>query len=363
MPRQTELSEAEVFRAIEVLLANGDYPTSARLREALDHRGSPVVLQRFLGAWYAQHGPELAKRAAAAPAKTLAGGLQAELKRLTATAVQEVETAQAERIAALDARAAALDARDADLLAREQRLDARESAHAEHLVDLRAQLEAAAATQFRLEEARDRALEEDGVYRGQVEALKAASEIRETELDRLRAAAEQIPALQAALERVQADVTREQARVVELVGERDRLQRLASERAAELAKVKGQLDRADEAATAQTAILAETRQQLQDATIELAAQRVRGEALARELEQAVAGRRGDAERLEALRQAVADAEQRQAVLTAQLIAAQAERARLEGLATDIAGLKDAVQGLGGQLRPPPGRRGSPGSED
>lgn len=363
MPRQTELSEAEVFRAIEVLLANGDYPTSARLREALDHRGSPVVLQRFLGAWYAQHGPELAKRAAAAPAKTLAGGLQAELKRLTATAVQEVETAQAERIAALDARAAALDARDADLLAREQRLDARESAHAEHLVDLRAQLEAAAATQFRLEEARDRALEEGGVYRGQVEALKAASEIRETELDRLRAAAEQIPALQAALERVQADVTREQARVVELVGERDRLQRLASERAAELAKVKGQLDRADEAATAQTAILAETRQQLQDATIELAAQRVRGEALARELEQAVAGRRGDAERLEALRQAVADAEQRQAVLTAQLIAAQAERARLEGLATDLAGLKDAVQGLGGQLRPPPGRRGSPGSED
>jgi len=79
--------------------------------------------------------------------------------------------------------------------------------------------------------------------------------------------------------------------------------------------------------------------------------------------QAVAGRRGDAERLEALRQAVADAEQRQAVLTAQLIAAQAERARLEGLATDLAGLKDAVQGLGGQLRPPPGRRGSPGSED
>lgn len=353
MPRQTELSEAEVFRAIEVLLANGDYPTSARLREALDHRGSPVVLQRFLGAWYAQHGPELAKKAAAAPAKTLAGGLQAELKRLTATAVQEVEAAQAERIAALDARAAALDARDADLLAREQRLDARESAHAEHLVDLRAQLEAAAATQFRLEEARDRAIEEGGVYRGQVEALKAASEIRETELDRLRTAADQIPALQAALERVQADVTREQARVVELVGERDRLQRLANERASELAKVKGALERADADAATQNATLATLRQQLQEAQAALAMQRAQTETLERDLRLTQQEREADSHRLNALQQHLNGARQDHAADLAKLERVQAELARYAGMATDLVGLKDAVQSLHDRLPPDP----------
>ena len=351
MPRQTELSEAEVFSAIHALVADGAYPTSARLREALDHRGSPVVLQRFLGDWYAQHGPELARKAAAAPAKTVAGSLQAELKRLTASAVQEVESAQAERIAALDGHAAALKSREADLLAREQRLDARESAHAEHLFDLRAQLDAAGARQAELEAARDRAIDEGGVSRGQVEALKAVNELREAELGGLRAVAEQIPALQSTVDRIQADLAREQARVVELVGERDRLQRLASERATELAKVRGQLERADEAAAAQTATLATLRQQLQEGHAEIAAGQERGEALARELGQAEAGRQSDAERIEALRQAGAAAEQQQAVLAARLAAAHAEVERLEGMREGLDALKDAVQRLGAQMRP------------
>lgn len=56
MARSTQLEQTEVFAAIERLLVAGVYPTAARVREQLDGRGSPVVLQRFLGNWYEQHG-------------------------------------------------------------------------------------------------------------------------------------------------------------------------------------------------------------------------------------------------------------------------------------------------------------------
>ena len=84
MPRMTQLSEAEVFAAIKDLVEHGEYPTSARLRERLEHRGSPVVLQRFLATWYERFGPELARKADSAPKKGKTTGLEAELRRLTA---------------------------------------------------------------------------------------------------------------------------------------------------------------------------------------------------------------------------------------------------------------------------------------
>lgn len=360
MPRKTDLAEAEVFTAIQVLLASGIYPTAARLREALEHRGSPVVLQRFLADWYAQHGPELAKKAAAAPAKTAAGGLQAELKRLTAQAVQEVEVAQAARIATLDDRAAALDGRDAGLVQREAQQDAREAAHAELLVDLRQQL-ATANTQ--LDAAHARAVEEAGAGRAQIEALQNALAARDAELGRLRPVAEKLPAVQANVERAQADAAREQARVLKLVGERDRLQRLASERAADLAKAKGALERSDATGAIQEAALAALRQQLQDALSSLANSEGRGETLARDLELAETGRRADAERIEDLRRAGADKDQQLAVLSTRLDAARVELSRLDGVVAGLAELQDAVLGLGAQLRKSTVRREKPGSED
>lgn len=189
--------------------------------------------------------------------------------------MQEVEAAQATRIAALDDRAAALEGREGGLLAREKAQDARETAHAELLADLREQLATANAG---LAEANMRAIEEAGVYRAQVEALHAAGDAREAELARLRSLAEQLPTLQATVARAQADAAREQARVVvELVDERDSLHRLASDRAAELAKVTGALERADAAAATQNASLATLRQQLQEAQSALTAGTVRAE--------------------------------------------------------------------------------------
>lgn len=351
MPRHTELSEAEVFSAVHGLVAAGVYPTSARLREALKNRGSPVVLQRFLSAWYVQFGPELARKATAKPPKPATGVLQAEIKRLAEDALHEVEAAQAERIATLDARAAVLDAREAEQLARDQRLDAREAAHAAHLADLRSQLEAAAAAQARLEETRDQAIKDMGEARGTVEALRRAGEARQAELDQVRADLDLIPTLKMAVERAQADAAREQARVVELVGERDRLQRLASERAAELAKVKGELERADASAAAQEATLATLRQQLYNTGADLAACTLRGENLARELAQAQAGRRVDGEQIRALQQAESAARQAQAAGAARLESALAEIDQLQGIREGLASLKNAVLQINERLTP------------
>lgn len=270
MGRRPAVAQSEVFKAIEKLLDDGEYPTHARLRAAVGGRGSPIVLQRYIGEWYETNGPRLASKATPPSAEQLDVGIRQQLAKATETALAQFDATQAERIAALEARSAALDAVDSDLLAREQRLDARESAHAAHLAELRALLEAAASTQARLEEARDLAIEQAGTYRAQVEALTAVGQLRVSELEQLQAVADHVPTLQAALERSQADAAREQARVVELVGERDRLRRLANERAAELAKVQGQLERADEATTKQATALAGVRQQLETANSLLA---------------------------------------------------------------------------------------------
>lgn len=343
MARPSTITRQEVFGAIRALIAEGVYPNPANVRAALGNRGSPPVVQRHIGDWYEEFGPELERKAAAKPESAATGDLRAELTRLTESAVQDLEKAQATRIAALDNRAAALDAREADLLDRDKRLDARESAHAEHLIDLRAQLEAAAAAQFRLEDARDRAVEEGGVYRVQVEELKAAALIREEELDRIRSEAGQVPTLMAGLERSKADASREHARVVELVGELDRVQSLASNRAAELAKATGALERADAAASTQAASVATLRQQLQDAQAELVKERARSEDLAGTLRLNQQEREVDGQRLVAVQQQLAGARQDHGEDLALLEAARAELASYKGISKELAGLKEVVQ--------------------
>ena len=155
MARTPALLRSDVFRAIEALLAKGEYPTAARLREALDTPGgSPVVLQRYIGDWYEAHGPLLAQQAAKHPRRAAPTALREQLKALTQEALAEVDAAQAERVAALDRRQAALEdreagvaAREADLEVRTRRLDDREMAQAELLRELRDQV--ALATQAR----------------------------------------------------------------------------------------------------------------------------------------------------------------------------------------------------------------------
>lgn len=313
MGRKTELTAKTVYPEIHHLVAEGLNPTSERLRERLGGRGSPIVLQRFITDWFKDHGARLAGKIKAAPPTMAPTGLKAELQQLTAAAVQEFEAAQAERVAKLEAQDAALKGREEGLLVRERDQDAKELAHAELLVDLRQQL---ALANSQLEAGHARALEEAGRAHGQIEALQAALADRETELARLRPLAEQLPALHASLERAQADATREQARVVEVVGERERLQRLAEDRAAELAKLKAVLERADAAAATQSATVATLRQELQESQASYAASVARAQAQDGALEQALAERAADAALIASLRQTAEETAQRLAAVDA-----------------------------------------------
>lgn len=126
MARTTALPQSDVFSAIEGLLAAGEYPTAARLRERLDRRGSPVVLQRFLSDWYAEHGADFVLKVERRRQADGDGTIRAQLALATRDALAKFDAQQAERVAVLDARAAALDQREADLQAHGRRLDERE---------------------------------------------------------------------------------------------------------------------------------------------------------------------------------------------------------------------------------------------
>jgi len=137
MPRTTQLSEQEAFEAVESILRNGGYPTAARLREHLNGRGSPVVLQRFLAAFYESHGPAMVQKANHPKQGQPTKQLEDELQRLTRNAISEIDKARADQEAELTARQTAMDQREQTLLAKERQLANRESDHAAWIEDLR----------------------------------------------------------------------------------------------------------------------------------------------------------------------------------------------------------------------------------
>lgn len=346
MARPSTISREEVFAAVASLIAVGSYPNPTNVRAELGGRGSPPLVQRYIGLWYAEFGPELARKAAKKPLeapKTPTEGIQEQIKRLTASALEAVEQAEATRIAAIRDREAVLDARDENLRAREDKQDARELAHNELLGDLRKQLEVATEHMALLEAARTQEVEEIAACRTQLEAALAAKDV---ELERLRGVAEQVPVLKANVDRATAEATREQARVVELVNERDQLQRQCSDRRAELAKVQALLDSAVAAAGEQEARFIGQREQLQEALAQVAVAKSRGEALALELDQAAGRRLADSERIESLRAEISAGERDRAGLTVRLDVALQDVERLGVLGAGITSLKEEIGRLG-----------------
>lgn len=186
MARTTALSRAEVFAAIEDLLASGEYPTAARLRERLDRRGSPVVLQRFLSEWYAEHGADFMLKVERRRQVDGDGTIRAQLASATRDALAKFDAQQAERVAALDARAAALDHREADLLAREQRLDEREIGQRDLIDTLKADRQGAITAQQETLEAAARLRTELEAERQRASVLSTQCEDLQRQLDRLQ---------------------------------------------------------------------------------------------------------------------------------------------------------------------------------
>lgn len=140
MARPSTISSEEVFAAVAKLVAAGQYPNPTNVRRELDSRGSPPVVQRYIGDWYREFGPELARKAAAKPPQSPTGGLKAELKRLTEDAMKELEASQQQRTMALDAREAELAARENNLLGRENRQNDREIDHQSFIATLESDL-------------------------------------------------------------------------------------------------------------------------------------------------------------------------------------------------------------------------------
>lgn len=300
MPRMTQLAEAEVFAAIRDLVEQGEYPTSARLRERLEHRGSPVVLQRFLATWYERFGPELARKADSAPKKGKTTGLEAELRRLTADAVQEVEAAQRARVDALDHREQQLDerekqleAREANLLAREGKLDERELAQHELVRTITAS--SAAATRDK-----DAAL----AALAAAEAQAAVHVARIADLERAVAHTE---TLKRELAGARADLAREQARVAELVPARDAALQRANEEASARSKLAGALGTREEADQQRLAELAAARAELATAGARVAALASQLDAAKVELASMAATGAADNEELAELRASLQEA--------------------------------------------------------
>ncbi len=186
MARTTALPQSDVFSAIEGLLAAGEYPTAARLRERLDRRGSPVVLQRFLSDWYAEHGADFVLKVERRRQADGGDTIRAQLASATRDALAKFDVQQAERVATLDARATALDQREADLLARDQRLDEREIGQRELIDTLKADRQAALTAQQDARDAAARLQSELEVERQRAGALAAQCEDLQRQLDRLQ---------------------------------------------------------------------------------------------------------------------------------------------------------------------------------
>ena len=256
MPKKTQLSETEAFTAIEAILLGGGYPTAARLRENLDGRGSPVVLQRFLASWYETNGPEIARKAEQAKHGQPTKQLKDELQRLTRDAISEIDKARADQEAELTARQTAMDQREQTLLAKERQLANRESDHAAWIEDLR-QREKRSAQQ----------------------ADEAASRLTEatSKLKQAQATITDLESKLPILERTQADLTAATCREASLTGvmatlEKDLAQaqeKLASEQALsatlleERGKLSGELHSSQKLSEELKATLATTRNQNQ----------------------------------------------------------------------------------------------------
>lgn len=328
MPRMTQLSEAEVFGAIKDLVERGEYPTSARLRERLDHRGSPVVLQRFLAAWYERFGPEMARKAEQAPKKTKTIGLEEELRRLTGEAMSEFERAKAARVAELDERARELNTlqellstREDILLNRERDLDDREMSQAALVRGI--QKASAEATQKK-----DEALA--SLAAAEVKIVAHASRIAE-----LERAVEKTGALEIELSAVREELGRARGQIEELTRSREAAMLKASEESLARGKLAGALSARDEAD-------AQRRAEMEDLRSRLSAATERAGALASQLaaanaDLAAAAAAGDA------------AQEERAALAASLEAMRAELAGVEGKLEALRDVEAVLNRMDGQM--------------
>lgn len=336
MARPSTIKQDEVFAAVHALVAAGTYPNPGNVRLALGNRGSPPVLQRHIGAWYEEFGPELARKAVAKPPASATGALQAELRRLTQQAAAEMDAVHAKRTEDLDARERALAVREAALSGREDsladaaaRLDERELGQQQLIQEI--QTSSAAAIQAK----------EDAVTA--LAAAQARNEALAHRCDTAEAAASAASELERRLAVTASERDRHEARVREVVKDQERLQSLVADRSAAHASAASQLTKAEEELRDARIALAKTQEQLEAARSSLAIAQSEAKAVAGERDRLLAEHRRATDRFEAReREALAraeDAHQR-------VVEAQVENARL---ANQLAARETETQGAAAVL--------------
>lgn len=175
--RAPRISQADVFRAADELLVQGDRPTIDRVRMRLG-RGSPNTINDHLDAWWAKLGarlrdlpgqefPQLPQRVAQA------------LQNLWITALEgaheALDTTLTERESALTEQERSLVAQSEELLARERAQTIRASAMEESLARAHEQLAAANQRAETLEAALQDRGSEAARWRTQAEAAESVS--------------------------------------------------------------------------------------------------------------------------------------------------------------------------------------------
>lgn len=338
MARPTTIKKEEVFEAVRKLITEGTYPNPANVRSELGSRGSPPVLQRYIGSWYEEFGPELARKAATKPQAPATAALQVELRRLTQQASEEMDAAHARRTEELDARErelaeqeAALSGREESLAAAVTRLEERELGQQQLLQDIQAS--SAAAVKAR-EEA--------------VAALAAATAHNQALMQRCEAA-EAAAGAAADLERrlavVSSERDRHQARVNEITRDRERLQQLVTDRSAEHAKVSAQLAKVEEALGESRAELAQARERLEAARSSLAGAQAEATAIAGERDQLRADLEASQARADEYARAASIAAAEHAAISARCASEQAGQALWAEIGHRLGVIEEATAAL------------------
>ncbi|WP_372364223.1 DNA-binding protein (plasmid) [Xanthomonas sp. NCPPB 3583] len=131
MVETSRITSAEVFDAIEKLLADGQAPTHMSVREVLGGRGSGPVLSKFIARWFEEHGAEYFNKVADARSRKPISDIGAQIRQAAEQASLVVSEAERKRLDALSAREQAAEQRSVMLDAKEEALFAEQAKMAE----------------------------------------------------------------------------------------------------------------------------------------------------------------------------------------------------------------------------------------
>jgi chromosome segregation ATPase len=275
--RAPRISQADVFRAADELLVQGDRPTIDRVRMRLG-RGSPNTINDHLDAWWLKLGArlrDLPGREFPHLPESVAAALQSLWNAALDGAHETLQAQQSDREHQVSQQAAALQARTEALDERERTVEARARSVEESLIFARGQLNSSQRRIEELERTSRTQVTDAEQYRARIGALETTvTDLRET-AEHARATYEseraQMEARHAATEaHWLGEVDRARQAAKDAARESERLTRELRTRIEELTKERERLHAALLESRSQLQTAAAVREQLERRVAELA---------------------------------------------------------------------------------------------